>query len=692
MSNTGLIRDDHLSRRAVIYIRQSTGHQVLSNVESHKMQLAMTEHAKRLGWRDDKIEVVETDTGRSGQTTAGRDGYKQLISDVALGEVGVVLSYESARLSRNCSDWYPLLDVCSCSGCLIGDRDGVYDPSTANGRLLLGMKGILSELELHTLRGRLIAGVQNKARRGDLAIRLPAGLARLDDGRVVKEADLQVQGAVDLVFGSFLEHKSVGRVVRRLNAGGIRIPKRSCNGETVWREPTVSNVVAVLRNPSYAGAFVYGRTGPSNKAGATYRRRRLDMKEWSVVVKDRYASYVSWETFEKIQKILDDNYAAYQRNKSRGVPRDGDALLQGIAHCGECGHQMVVQYKGGARYLCNFHRQKSQAPVCQYLPAGPIDRYVVDAFFEALAPAELDVYEAALKSKHEQRAGIDVAQEREQQRLRYEVELARRQYNRVDPDNRLVASELERRWESALRALKVFEEQIEEARRERDKVVPLRVPAEIRRAFEHVGASLPALWKNGSLKREQRKALLRCLLDKVVMHRKPELDVVHVRIVWRGDVCSERDVSVSVSSLARLSRSDELVASVLALEARGLDDEEIAATLSAQGFRSPMSDDLKKSTVTTIRHRHGRLKRVARSVPRPDGALTLPEAAARIGVKASTLTHLIRRGVLVMNRSLTGPRRRLYLVPDQPEILDGLKRLCSGEIRQFSIVEGHQDA
>jgi Xaa-Pro aminopeptidase len=236
-----------------------------------------------------------------------------------------------------------------------------------------------------------------------------------------------------------------GKVVRHLREQGLRIPRRHRNAETIWREPTAAAVVSILRNPAYAGAFVYGKTRTVQSVAAgevRVRQKRRDLSEWSVVVQDRYPSYVSWETFEQIQSTLRENYAEYDRNKSRGVPREGSALLQGLAYCGECGHKMVVQYKGGARYLCNFLRQQTQAPVCQYLPADPIDQHVVDAFFQALSPLEIDIYEQAMQSRHAQRQEDRRAQERELQRLRYEVQLARRQYDRVDPDNRLVANEL----------------------------------------------------------------------------------------------------------------------------------------------------------------------------------------------------------------------------------------------------------
>src|SRR2546428_5261038 len=260
MSTIPVAQPHHLSRKAVIYIRQSTGHQVVTNPESQQLQPAMREHARRLGGPEERIDVVETGPGRSAQSPAGRDGSKALLADVALGQVGIVLSYERTRLSRNCTDWYPLLDLCAYNQCLIADRDGVYDAATPNGRLLLGMKGIVSEVELHTLRGLLIAGVQQQAQRGDLALALPAGLLRQDDGVVVKDPDRAVQHAIGLVFQTLLERRSASQVVRLCRDQGLRLPRRHRNCEPVWRTPTVAAVMAILRNPAYAGTFAYGKT------------------------------------------------------------------------------------------------------------------------------------------------------------------------------------------------------------------------------------------------------------------------------------------------------------------------------------------------------------------------------------------------------------------------------------------------
>lgn len=692
MSDFGLIQAHHLERKAVIYIRQSSNHQVLTNTESRRMQHAMKEHAQQLGWRKEQILTVETDTGTSASSTAGRQAYKDLVSEIALGNIGVILSYESARLSRNCSDWYPLLDVCALKYCLIADRDGLYDPATPNGRLLLGMKGILSEVELHTLRTRLIAGVQNKARRAELALALPAGLVRLEDGRVVKEPDIQIQQCIENVLRTFLEVKSTSKVVRHFRQNHLRVPKRHRNARIVWQLPSVAGIASILRNPAYAGAFAYGKTRTLRPMDGCSRptQRRRPMEEWTVLVKDRYPAYISWEVFEQIQATLKDNYAQYDRNRTRGVPRNGAALLQGLVYCGACGHKMVVQYKGGTRYLCNYHRAQMQQPICQLLPADPVDAVVVNAFFQALAPAELDLYECTAQSRKCQAKQVEIAQQRELQRLRYEVELARRQYDRVDPDNRLVASELERRWESALRALTSAEEEFGQLKTEHEKVVPLCVSKELRIAFSALGRTLPTLWAGDRLNRIQRKSLLRCVIDKVVIHRKDERELVGTRIVWRGGATSEFDVPIHVGSVRELSGFKAMEARLLELESEGRTDEQIAALLSEQGFRSPLSDTVLPSTVKTIRLHHQRIHRFHGPRPRhvPAGFLSIPQISQCMSVNPHWIYHLIKRGVIQIQRD---PQTRLYLFPDCPEMLEDLRLLRDGKLARVSTRREHQD-
>jgi DNA invertase Pin-like site-specific DNA recombinase len=447
-----LVTDRHLCRKAMIYIRQSTANQVVTNQESLRLQYALRQRASDLGWDDADIEVVDVDLGLSGSTLSHREGFKDVIARVTLGEVGIILSYEVTRLARNCTDWYPLLDLCGFRQCLIGDRDGIYDPGSANGRLLLGLKGTISEVELHTLRGRLTAGLLNKAKRGELALLLPAGLERDTNGIVHKDPNQEVQDRVSLIFTTFLDLGSAGKVMRRFRDHALTLPRRDRFGDVVWRAPTAGMLTAILKNPAYAGAFVYGRTRSchSTYANGKLITERCPMSEWKIVVKDRYPIYLDWERFEQVQAMLRDNHAEYQRNKTRGVPRDGAAVLQGIVWCGQCGHKMAVQYKNANSYVCNYLLRSQGGQLCQHLPADLIDARVVEAFLAAIGPAELETWARAKHARQQTRDATNRAEAQQVERLRYQALLAERQYNRVDPDNRLIAAELERRWEAAV--------------------------------------------------------------------------------------------------------------------------------------------------------------------------------------------------------------------------------------------------
>ncbi len=360
------------------------------------------------------------------------------------------------RLSRNCSDWYPLLDICGYKQCLIADRDGVYDPGTINGRLLLGLKGQLAEMELSTIRARLNAGLLNKATRGDLALSLPVGFVRNIDDSVHKDPNLEVQHRIKLIFETFLEKRTVAKVLRYFNNNQLTIPRYDKFKELQWKKPTITAILSTLKNPAYGGAFVYGRscTTRHKPSSADKTTKKLPMEEWKVLIKDTYPAYIDWETFIKIQGILKDNHAEYNHNRTRGIARPGAALLHGIIYCGECGHKMRVKYKGGNHYLCKYLHQQYLLPACQFLPADIIDNEVVPKFFAALSQIELDAYTEAINSQLQSEQAVNKAYLQQLERLRYQVGLTERQFNQVDPDNRLVAAELERRWEQALNELK----------------------------------------------------------------------------------------------------------------------------------------------------------------------------------------------------------------------------------------------
>jgi DNA invertase Pin-like site-specific DNA recombinase len=671
-----LVTARHLGRKAVIYVRQSTPQQVLGNQESLRSQYALRQRARDLGWQDADVEVIDTDLGHSGATAAQRAGFKDLIARVTLGEVGIVLSYEMTRLARNCSDWYPLLDLCGYRRCLIGDRDGVYDPGSPNGRLLLGPKGTISEVELHTLRGRLTAGLLSKAERGDLALLLPAGLFRDAHGAVAKHPDREVQERIGLVFAAFLELGSVGKVIRSLRGRGLAVPRLDRFGEVAWRTPTEGMIAAILKNPAYAGAFVYGRT---RSCRATYASGKLvtarcPMSEWKVVVKDRYPAYVGWSEFERIQAMLRDNHAEYVRNQTRGVPRDGAALLQGSLWCGRCGHKMVVEYKNGNRYVCNFLQRSQGGPLCQHLPADPVDARVVAAFFAAVGPEELEAWDRAQDAQRQAEDALDRAEAQQLERLRYQAQLAERQFNRVDPDNRLVASELERRWEAALRDLRQAEEAL--ALRRASRSAPDVLSPEERGNFLALGSRFPDMWRQPGMDRAHKKALLRCLIEKVILHRTaPER--IDVRIVWRGGEVTGERVEPRVHALHALSRGTDMQARILELARQGLTDAQASLVLTGEGFRSPRSGRVLARTVQVFRQRHRVLRGASRTHPRHiPGWLTMAELARRLQVSRYWIERRIRGGTIIITRDAEAKR---YLFPDTKATITALQQLKSGK-------------
>jgi excisionase family DNA binding protein len=681
MSTSDLIKPFHLGRLAIIYIRQSSPHQALTNQESTRLQYALKQRALELGWHEDRIRIIDEDQGRTASTTEGRHGLKELVTLITLEHVGIIFSTEVTRLSRNCSDWYPLLDVCGFRNCLIADRDGIHDPSTIDGRLLLGLKGQISELELHTIRGRLTAGLLNKARRGELALALPVGLIRDPLDRVVKHPDVEVQARIALIFQTFLRVRSATQVVRSFNDDGLLIPRKDDLGDIAWRRPTVPAICSTMENPAYAGAFVYGRTRSVLKAGSTHEHTqvRLPMAEWKIRINDKYPAYIDWATFEAIQAMLRDNCSEYDRNKTRGVPRPGKALLHGIVYCGECGHQLVVQYKPKTHYICNFLRQQYQVPVCQYLPADPIDDLVVRSFFEALSPAELDLYDEAAAAIRHEAGAVDRARREQIERLRYQARLAERQFARTDPENRLVAAELERRWEATLRELQQAEASYQRALQDQG---PTTIPPELRRGLEQVGRNLPELWGQDRLTRPQKKSLLRCLIDKVVIRRTAP-DSVEVRMVWRGGDTTTARIPVTVNALARLSSAPEMEETILSMARQGKTDREIAEHLTEQGHRSPKGPIVLTSTVQIIRLRHRILVKRSQSHPRHiPGHLTVSQVAERLQVSKHWVYDRIHNGTIRIERDAN---TKLFLFPDAPMIIALLEQLKAGEIQKVCL-------
>jgi DNA invertase Pin-like site-specific DNA recombinase len=686
-----LVKPVHLARKAVVYIRQSTPHQVVSNQESLRLQYALRQRARELGWHEADIDVIDADLGLSGASAAQRSGFKELVGRVGLSEIGLILSIDVTRLARNCSDWYPLLDICGLRGCLIADRDGVYDPASANGRLLLGLKGTISELELHTIRSRLTAGLLAKAERGELALTLPIGFTRDPSGVVVKDPDMGVQERLRLVFEMFLKLSTVAKVMRTLNERGLDLPRRDRHGDLCWTRATVSSVAAILKNPAYAGAFVYGRTRMRTAAreGVSRAKAPRPIEEWRIVVKDRYPAYIDWPTYEKIRAVIRDNRAEYMQTKARGVPRDGDLLLHGIAWCARCGHKMYVRYKGGGAYVCNHLRSTEGMPNCQHIRAARIDAAVADAFLTALAPAELDALSSARRTQMQMDTALRASAERQLERKRYAATLAERQFNKVDPDNRLVTAELERRWEAALNEVRAAEEALTQ-QTPPQTIAHMGMGKALHDKVVSLAGRLSQIWSDPTTMDAQRKAMLRCLIEKVVLDRG-EHDVASVRAVWRGGAVTNLQVKMKVNSIAMLTRGMEMRDRVLGLARDGIADVEIATVLTGEGHRSPdCVEKVLPITVQRIRHAAG----IQVSKPRSrwshdSSSLSALELATKLSIPVNWLYVQIREKRLLVDRLPSGA----YLFQDIPAVLDGIRSLRNRTINRLDlrICQPHQE-
>lgn len=656
------ISTQHLSLKALIYIRQSTQHQVMNNQESRQLQHALKQRAIQFGWPPENIEIIDADLGITGTNVEQRHGFQYLLTQIALGTVGIVFSYDVTRLSRNCSDWYPLLDICSYKKTLIGDREGIYDPRTPNGRLILGLKGQFAEIELNTIRSRMNEGLLNKAKRGELIKQTPTGF--IDQaGIVLKDPNLEVQNCIQCIFDTFIKVKSASKTLKFFIENDLNIP-RYVNKELKWKKPSVAAILSTLKNPAYAGAYVYGKTQTSivDFNSKKKQQKKLPMNQWKYLVKDKFPKYITWEIFENIQNILKDNYSEYDRNQTRGIPRPGKALLHGIMYCGICGHKLCVQYKNGTRYLCNHLRQQYGTPVCQYLIADPIDDYVVEIFFQALSPIELNAYEKIVEDQWHQASTVNKMKEQQLERLRYQMRLAERQYNQVDPDNRLVALELERRWEAALKEFKEAEMANNDKINEHKNVL-VKLPNELKEAFCNIGEKLPGLWNE--LSHDKKKSFLRCLIEKVVAHRK-EPHCVEVRIVWQGGATTTKEVLVPVKCFKDLPFAEEFKKRVLELATAGKKDGEIADRLTKEGYRSTTSQKVLPSTVQAIRLKHGVMQKRSQSHPlRVNGFITVTQMARKINMSTHWIYDRIHNGKI---NALKDSKGR-YLFPDTEKTL-----------------------
>lgn len=677
----------HLKRLAYIYVRQSTLRQVFENTESTRRQYALRERAVALGWPLDRIVVIDADLGKSG-ADSDRQGFQKLVAAVGMGEVGVVLGLEVSRLARSSVDWHRLLEICALTGTLIVDEDGLYEPGHFNDRLLLGLKGTMSEAELHVLRARLIGGQLAKASRGELETKLPVGLVYGPDAKVVLDPDQQVQNALRTFFETFRRTGAATATVRSFREQSLLFPRLLQSGprrgELVWGPLLHHRALRVLKNPRYAGAFAYGRSQGRRTADGREVRTPLPREQWHTLILDAHAGYITWSEHEQNLHRLHQNGRAYGADRRHGPPREGPALLQGVAICARCGQRMTIRYYNShgelyPEYRCQKSGIEHGLSPCQTILGRDLDRAIGDLLVETVSPLALEVALAVQEGLQTRADEADRLRRQQVERARYEAELAQRRYLRVDPDNRLVADSLEADWNHKLRALADAQEEYER----QHQAEGLSLDEQKRSQILALAKDFPRLWRNPATPHRERKRMARLLLEDVTLLRAEQI-VAHVR--FRGG--ATRTLRLPLPRNAwQLRQIDPTV--VVEID-RLLDDHTdggVADILNLRGLRPGVADKFSPLIIWRIRRKYGLEDRFTRL--RRQGLLTLDEIAEALGVHPSTVKR--RRSLGRLDSVVYNDKgQRLYVPPGEPRSSECLhcgtvipERGVRGQLRKY---------
>jgi DNA invertase Pin-like site-specific DNA recombinase len=644
------VNAEHLRRDAFLYVRQSSLRQVFENTESGKRQYALRDRAVALGWPIERIHTIDTDLGLSGAQAEHRDGFQHLVSEVALGHAGIILGLEVSRLARNNADWHRLLELAALTCTLILDEDGVYDPANFNDRLLLGLKGTMSEAELHVLKARLLGGQRNKARRGELEMGLPIGLAYNAAGAVVLDPDQQIQQSLRLLFDTFREVGSATAVVRRFLREGVRFPRRIRRGigkgDVVWGTIEHCRVIQILHNPRYAGAYVYGRTRGVRKPDLkSTTQHKVARENWQVLIREAHPGYISWDEYERNEQTLKQNVAGWSPAGRGRMPREGSALLQGRLICGRCGARMRVRYQKikttvAPYYICEEEVIRRAGTTCQSIRGRDIDAAISALLLETVAPAALEVALAVHDEIADRVERAERLRASQLERSRYEAELARRRYLKVDPDNRLVADSLEADWNAKLRALDTLQQEHEQQRKADQGLLS----EDARSRILALSTDFPRVWNDPRTAPLERKRMLALLIEDITV-LKAERISVHVR--FRGGKTTSLSIPRPVPMAVIRKTKSEVVATLDRLLETHT-DQQAADALNALGYRNWRNEPFNAKKVISVRCAYRLKGRRSRLLEK--GFIPAEDLAKRFGVSVGTIHQWGRSGLLRRQR------------------------------------------
>jgi DNA invertase Pin-like site-specific DNA recombinase len=647
----------HLKRDGYLYIRQSTLHQVLNNPESTQRQYALREKAIALGWPLERVHVIDCDLAHSGASAADRVGFQQLVTEVSLGHAGLVLGLEVSRLARNSADWQRLLELCALTDTLILDEDGLYDCNNFNDRLLLGLKGTMSEAELHFLEARLRGGILNKARRGELAHGLPVGLVYNEVHQVQLDPDQQVQQAVRLLFETFRRTGSAYSTVVCFHKEGWLFPKRIRSGpnkgDLIWGNLTLTRTLRVLHNPRYAGAFTYGRTRTRTWPDGKTHTQSLDINDWLVLIPKLHPGYITWEEYQDNRQRLSERAQAFGKDRLKSPPREGPALLQGLVICGICGRRMTIRYSMHHEvlypiYLCQHEHVEHGRSVCQEVPGKAIDEAIAHLLLATMTPVSLEVAMEVQREILTRQEEANALRAQQVARAQYEADLAGQRYRRVDPNHRLVANTLEADWNAALKALQEAQQEYE-THRQKDQLL---INDEVHTKVMALTNDFPRVWNDPNTTAHDRKRLVHLLLEDVTLIRNPE---ILIKVRFRGGATQTITLPAPQKAWLACKASPELVQLVDSL-LNQYTDGQVAAILNERGLKTGKGSIFRGRLIGNIRRAFGLKSRYDRL--QEMGKLTIREMANRLSIDVHTVRAWHTAGLL---QGYLGNDRNVYL-------------------------------